>query len=355
MNPPFFSIVIPACDVARYIGDAVQSLKRQSFADFEALIVCEESADGTLGAAEAAVAGDSRFTIAPLPRSGSASVSRNYGTRETRGRYLVFLDGDDWLEDGALETVAGKLGETGDVDMLMLDATVYYDGGGGAVARREGISDGAPEGRIFSGVELLSRILRPEAIEQATWMRVYSREFLLEKELFQIPGRRHQDTEWTPRVFFRADRIAALHYSYYCYRKRPGSVTTRPTPQGIRDEALNTGSLFRFFLENEFPPELRRRYATFFADFLNIFFAFFKRKSFSRRDRAEAFRLLFPDAGARLDYLKIVRYARFGKKLMVPWVALAWLPGGFVAAEWGFRFCYYPLIDSLWGRFGGKK
>jgi len=350
MNGPLFSVIIPACNVAPYIGEAIASLQRQNFFAFNVFIVIEESTDETFRIARDMTAEDPRFHLISLPRSGSASVSRNWGIEHADGDYLIFLDGDDWLETDALETLASDLRDSGPVDLLMEAATIYYQEPDGTLRKGRIISDKPADGKIYRGVDLLAREILPQKLDQATWMRTYSRTFLKREKLFQIPGRRHQDTEWIPRVFCAAERIAIGDHPYYCYRKRPDSVTTSVIQKSVYDEAANTASLFDFFLKSNFPEPLRGRIATFFTDLLNSFFATFKRKVYTRENRKKAFRQLLGGRDGLIRYLKIVRYARPGKQLMIPFVLLARLPGCFTLAEWGFRFLYYPLIYRIWGK-----
>ena len=96
---PFFSIIVPCCQVARYVDDMVASVRRQSFADWECILSVEDSSDGTLAACEALATSDVRFRLVSGPRSGSPATPRNRGLALAKGRYVVWLDGDDLLAD----------------------------------------------------------------------------------------------------------------------------------------------------------------------------------------------------------------------------------------------------------------
>lgn len=127
--PPPVSVVIPAYDRAGSIRVAIESVLRQSWTDFELLVVDDGSTDGTRDAVRAIP--DPRLRLIETPRNMGASAARNLGIEEARGDWVAFQDSDDeWLPlklekqmarllaprpDGAAEYVAAYCG------MLILD------------------------------------------------------------------------------------------------------------------------------------------------------------------------------------------------------------------------------------------
>ena len=85
---PFFSIVIPCCDVAKYVGECLDSVKSQPFADWECLVGVEESRDNTEEIVRGYAAEDPRIKVFTGPRSGSCSASRNAALDMASGEYV---------------------------------------------------------------------------------------------------------------------------------------------------------------------------------------------------------------------------------------------------------------------------
>lgn len=108
---PFVSVIIPAYNVAPFIGDALASLSAQTVSDWEAIVVDDGSRDGT--AEVVASFGDARVRLVAQENAG-VSAARNRGMEEARGETLCFLDADDWLGPDALARMRAALGE-GDV------------------------------------------------------------------------------------------------------------------------------------------------------------------------------------------------------------------------------------------------
>lgn len=91
---PLVTVVTPAYNVAKYIGEAVDSVLQQTFRDFEYLVIDDGSDDNSVDIIKAHSADDPRFRLVAGEHRG-LSAARNAGIREARGEYITFLDGDD--------------------------------------------------------------------------------------------------------------------------------------------------------------------------------------------------------------------------------------------------------------------
>jgi len=103
---PAISILIPAFDVARFIGTALDSVLAQDFPDWEAVVVDDGSRDGT--AEVVAARPDPRIRLLRQPNAG-VSAARSLAMAEARGDCILFLDADDWLAPDALSRLAAAL------------------------------------------------------------------------------------------------------------------------------------------------------------------------------------------------------------------------------------------------------
>ena len=91
---PLVTVVTPAYNVAKYVGETVDSVLRQTFRDFEYLVVDDGSVDNSADVVKAHVGDDPRFRLVQGEHRG-LSAARNAGIREAKGEYIAFLDGDD--------------------------------------------------------------------------------------------------------------------------------------------------------------------------------------------------------------------------------------------------------------------
>lgn len=95
-----FSIVMPAFNAAKTVGESIESVIRQRYQDWELIIVDDHSTDNTYSAATAAANADSRIKAVRLSRNSGVATARNHAMELATGRYIAFLDSDDtWTED----------------------------------------------------------------------------------------------------------------------------------------------------------------------------------------------------------------------------------------------------------------
>lgn len=100
MTMPQISIVVPAYKAEKTVGKTLESIRSQSFANWEALLINDCSPDGTLTLLETAAAADDRFRVYTNEKNSGVSYSRNRGVELARGEWIAFLDSDDcWAPD----------------------------------------------------------------------------------------------------------------------------------------------------------------------------------------------------------------------------------------------------------------
>lgn len=127
------SVVVPARNAARFIGDTLASLAAQQTADFEAIVIDDGSTDATADIVRGVMAGDPRFRLVAGAAKG-VSATRNAGLEAARGEIVLFLDADDLLEPDALGRFALALASAPE-----------------AVAALGGVSRIAEDGRLLPG------------------------------------------------------------------------------------------------------------------------------------------------------------------------------------------------------------
>lgn len=96
------SVIIPAYNVEAYIERLLDSLKDQTYSNFEAIIIDDGSTDGTVCEIIKSIDGDTRFHLIRKSNAGVSSA-RNTGLECAQGKYIYFCDADDWLKPIALE------------------------------------------------------------------------------------------------------------------------------------------------------------------------------------------------------------------------------------------------------------
>lgn len=128
MLVPKVSVIVPAYNVSAYIEDALRSLERQTFQNFEVLIVNDGSTDKTVDVVKPFVERDSRFRLLHKANGGLSSA-RNYGIRHALGEYIALLDGDDVYDQDKLANHVAHLDHNPKVGVVYSASRAIRDDG----------------------------------------------------------------------------------------------------------------------------------------------------------------------------------------------------------------------------------
>ena len=109
---PKASVIVPCWNVEKWVEDAVNSVLRSTFSDFEVIAVDDGSTDGTGAILERLASADGRVRVVHQANRG-LSGARNGGLDVARGEYVFFLDGDDTFDPEFLSLGVGEMSATG--------------------------------------------------------------------------------------------------------------------------------------------------------------------------------------------------------------------------------------------------
>jgi GT2 family glycosyltransferase/SAM-dependent methyltransferase len=208
-DAPLISVLTPVHDPPlAMLEEAIWSVRRQSFADWELCLSDDGSRDPeVIAALQRHVDEDKRIRLVRRDQAGGISVATNAALELARGEYIALLDHDDWLEPDTLETVAGMVSADPTLDMLYSDEDVVADG------RR------------------IARHLKPEWSPESfcsamytCHVGVYRRELALGLGGFRPEFDGSQDYDFVLRVTEATDRIAHIPRILYHWRAHAHSA-----------------------------------------------------------------------------------------------------------------------------------
>ncbi len=140
------SVIVPTHNYGRYLGEAIESLRRQGDVDWECVVVDDGSTDDTAEIVAALAAGDGRISYLAQAAAGP-SAARNAGLAATSGEFVQFLDADDFLGPGKLRHQLGVFARRPEADIVYGGARYFVDESAG----RRWIE--GPKPRAVRGVE----------------------------------------------------------------------------------------------------------------------------------------------------------------------------------------------------------
>lgn len=239
---PKFSLIIPAFNVAQYLPECLQSIVDQSFTDWEAVVIDDGSTDSTGRIAEEWGRKDSRFRVIHQANQG-LSVARNEGIKAAQGDYVLFLDGDDWLELDALAQINGNIQ---DEDILCFTGHRYFED-----TKQFEEPDILKDKSYLTGWDyyVLNALKDRKFPFVCVVLQTYRQEFLLCHNLFFKEGIYHEDNLFTPLAYYYAQKTRVTNLCLYNYRVRANSIMTTPSLKHMKDMLLVANYLSHFFAE----------------------------------------------------------------------------------------------------------
>lgn len=195
---PKISVIIPVYNVEQYIEKCIGSLITQTIKEIEFLVINDGSTDNSINLIKSFQ--DSRIRIINQKNSG-LSEARNTGIEKSRGRYVLFLDGDDYLIDDESILNMYNMAEKYKVDVLVGNAVKIYDDGKYEEFYRDS--------QIFieksmSSIEFLKTFILKDSMQIPVWMNLYRKDFLVNNNLYFKKDILHEDELFTPQVFLKA-------------------------------------------------------------------------------------------------------------------------------------------------------
>ena len=216
---PMFSIIIPAYNIGTCISDSIASVLGQDFRDFECIIVDDGSTDGSGAIAAELIKGDDRFVLFEQKNKG-VSAARNKGFEESKGKYILFLDGDDIFQVNLLSTVYNRL-KVRDVDLLIYNYKIIDNITGRVGSPVHELKEYAEE-EVISPIHFANKIFN--TFGNQAWTKVFSGDFLRKKEIkFDVNLKRAEDMLFTYSALIQAGTVTVVDEALVSYRINRGT------------------------------------------------------------------------------------------------------------------------------------
>ncbi|MBQ1382475.1 MAG: glycosyltransferase [Solobacterium sp.] len=228
INSPLVSVIITIYNTAPWLEACLDSVANQSLTDIQIVCVDDGSTDSSRDILEEYRRKDSRITIISQENHG-ISAARNAGVRAAEGRFLYFVDADDWIEPETLGVLAVEMVER-ELDILCLNGICYGDDEQTqAFADEENqlyLQRNLRTDGIYTGAELFCRQMENGSFASPVWLSMISRRCFLEQELWFRPGVIHEDEVYTCLALLKAGRAENIDEMFYHRRFRANSIIT---------------------------------------------------------------------------------------------------------------------------------
>ena len=217
MPNDLISIVVPVYKVEKYLNNCIKSILMQTYENLEVILVDDGSPDSCPQICDALAKQDNRIRVIHK-KNGGLSDARNAGLEISRGKYITFVDSDDFVSNDMIEILynmcinlqadfamcqKADCGEDDTIDSVEYDVSeIKY--------------------KTFENAEKMSAYLVTNEVETTAWKKLY-RSSLIKQ--FRFPkGKIHEDAFTTYLIVDKAEKIAVTNKIGYYYRNNPQSI-----------------------------------------------------------------------------------------------------------------------------------
>lgn len=207
------SFIVPAYNVGSYIGKCLTSLQKQSLEHFEIIVVEDCSRDSTLNKVRRIAAKDARIRLIQHEKNQGLGPARNTGMRYARGKYICFVDSDDWVDPGYGLAFYMEAERT-NADMVV--GSFYAVFSQGARIAPHFVDPAVCYAPLPFNARNCPAVL---SMPTPVWDKCYRREFL-ERHHIGFPALIGEDIPFQWEAMTRAERISVVNEPFYYYRIR---------------------------------------------------------------------------------------------------------------------------------------
>lgn len=215
---PLISVIVPIYNVEEYLNRCLNSIINQTEKDFELILVDDGSPDKCPQMCDEWAKKDNRIVVVHK-ENGGLSDARNSGLKIAKGKYIVFIDSDDWIDKQylkfLLETITSSKSEIVECNIKRCEDDTIQDDMIYQKIDQNGI-------KKYNAIEAMGKLIREQEFHQYVWNKIYRRD-TIGNILFE-KGKTNEDEFWTYQVFGNAKTIVHIDESLYYYYQRESSI-----------------------------------------------------------------------------------------------------------------------------------
>lgn len=210
---PLISVIVPVYNVKHYIGKCLQSICGQTYKNLEIIVVDDGSTDGSGEICDSFARLDLRVKVIHQSNGGQ-SAARNSGLLLATGKYLGFVDGDDWIDADMYESLFRLMVEA-DADISVFSH--YKEKQGKTI-----VNNSSGKVSVYTRDEALRALVEDKRIRNYVWDKLFKRNLF--KDISFPLNRVFEDIAISYRVFYRAKKVVVQDTPKYHYVVRDGSA-----------------------------------------------------------------------------------------------------------------------------------
>lgn len=224
MEKDLISVIVPVYKVEKYLEKCIESIIKQTYTNLQIILVDDGSPDNCGKICDEYAKKDLRIEVIHKA-NGGLSDARNVGISKAKGRYIGFVDSDDYIKEDMYEILLNLIKKY-DADVSICNLYDVIDGNECIRNKENGI-------REYSRLDILKEVLLDKNIQSYAWNKLYEKE-LFDEIKYPI-GKKYEDIGTTFYLFEKCNKIVVTSEPEYYYLKRADSLVNNVTESTILD------------------------------------------------------------------------------------------------------------------------
>lgn len=260
------SVIMPIYNVEAFLKCAIDSVLHQDYENLEIILVDDGSTDNSGNICDEYAKKDNRIQVIHK-NNGGLSSARNAGLDVFKGKYVYFIDSDDFIAPNAISSALTAMKEDHS-DLVIFN--YYYVDESNNVMKRELDNNIKPIWSIDDFWNYISDVSNTELsiASVVAWNKLYKREIF--ESLRYLEGRINEDSFIITDIIRQVSKISYINEPLYYYRTRSGSIMSSRGTKGITDSTLSLIKRCKYFNEFKYDELLASHFRTIVSDYLNI-------------------------------------------------------------------------------------
>ncbi len=215
MNKELISVIVPIYNVEKYLEKCITTIVNQTYKETEIILVDDGSTDSCPKICDNWLKKDERIKVIHK-KNGGLSDARNAGIDIAKGKYICFVDSDDYLEKNYIEKLYFSLKEN---NTNISQCGIKYVDENNRTLKTIGYSSNC----LISGRQAIIESLNEHFVEnEVVWNRLYKKNIF---DIIQFPvGRIHEDEYVIYKILYNEEKISIISDALYCYRQSNTSI-----------------------------------------------------------------------------------------------------------------------------------
>lgn len=237
---PKISIIVPVYKVEPYIHKCIDSILNQTFKDFELILVDDGSPDNCGNICDEYEKKDIRIKVIHK-ENGGLSSARNAGLDIAIGKYVGFVDSDDYIEKDMYE-ILYSICEENKCDIASCSSIIYFP--------NKKVINGGHDLIIHNKKDAMKTMLEGKLYDEVVWVKLFKRS-VIGNIRFPI-GKIYEDTAFTYKIIDRANKVATIGKPKYNYIKHKNSIMSNAIENVKIDAVIAYEDMYKF-MEKKYP------------------------------------------------------------------------------------------------------